>query len=137
MFLYNSKRVYIKFELSYAHILKFISIHILIIDDKKYFVVERESEKVLGPYSTVQEAKTELKEVAKNGKCRLIVEVINNVVIEDPTKIDGLDQTPANGFEKYWNDWWDINAMVKIVKPVVKYVVQNKGEIKSFVSFHA
>ena len=100
-------------------------------------MVERESEIVLGPYSTVQEAKTELKEVAKNGKSRMIVETINDVVVDDPHKIDGFDQTPANGFEKYWNDWWDINAMVKIVKPVVKYVVQNKGEIKSFVSFHA
>ena len=67
----------------------------------------------------------------------MIVETINDVVVDDPHKIDGFDQTPANGFEKYWNDWWDINAMVKIVKPVVKYVVQNKGEIKSFVSFHA
>ena len=98
--------------------------------------MERESEIVLGPYSTVQEAKTELKEVAKNGKCRLIVEVINNVVIEDPTEIDGLDQTPFNGFEKFWYNWWDIFAMVEIAKPVVRYLAQNKGEIKSFVSFN-
>ena len=97
MFLYNSKRVYIKFELSYAHILKFISIHILIIDDKKYFVVQRDPEIVKGPYSTVQEAKTELKEVAKNGQSRMIVEAINNVVKEDPWWIDGVDQTPENG----------------------------------------
>ena len=99
--------------------------------------MQRDPEIVKGPYSTVQEAKTELKEVAKNGQSRMIVEVINNVVIEDPTKIDGLDQTPANGFEKFWYNWLDINAMNKIAKTVVKYVVQNKGEIKSFVSYYA
>ena len=60
-------------------------------------MVQRDPEIVKGPYSTVQEAKTELKEVAKNGQSRMIVEAINNVVKEDPWWIDGVDQTPENG----------------------------------------
>ena len=96
-----------------------------LIDVKKYFVVQRDPVIVKGPYSTVQEAKMELKEVAKNGQSRMIVEVINNVVIEDPHIIDGLEQKPANGFEKFWKGWWDIDAMVVIVK---LFLCQNKGK---------
>ena len=88
-------------------------------------MVQRDPVIVKGPYSTVQEAKMELKEVAKNGQSRMIVEVINNVVIEDPHKIDGLDQTSANGFDNFWIAWWDINEMVAIVK---LFLCQNKGE---------
>ena len=45
-----------------------------------------------------------------------MVEVINGVIIEDPHKINGIDQMPKNGFEKNWGGWSDIKAMVKIAK---------------------
>ena len=46
----------------------------------------------------------------------MMVEVINGVIQEDPHQINGIDQTPKNGFDKYWDDWLDINKMVKLVK---------------------
>ena len=64
----------------------------------------------------LQLAKDELKEIAKNGKSRMMLEIIDGALQVNPHFINGISQTPANGFEKYWADWNDINAMVKIVK---------------------
>ena len=47
---------------------------------------------------------------------RMMVEVINGIIQEDPHQINGIDQTPINGFLKYWHDRPDINRMVKLVK---------------------
>ena len=46
----------------------------------------------------------------------MMVEVINGIIQEDPHQINGIDQTPQNGFLQYWHDWPDINKMVKLVK---------------------
>ena len=75
---------------------------------------------VKGPFSNLQEAKNELRRIARNGKMRMMVEVINGVIKEDPHKINGIDQMPDNGFEKNWGGWSDIRAMVKIARLFVK-----------------
>ena len=82
---------------------------------------------VKGPYSNLQEAKNELRRIAENGKMRMMVEVINGVIIEDPHMINGIDQIPSNGFKKYWRGWGDINRMVELAKLLVN---KNNDEIK-------
>ena len=84
--------------------------------NSEYIVVQRNPVIVKGPYSDLQSAKDELKEIAKNGGSRMMLEIIDGVLQVDPHRINGISQTPANGFEKFWYDWWDINAMVEIVK---------------------
>ena len=64
----------------------------------------------------LQLAKDELKEIAKNGKSRMMLEIIDGALQENPHFINGISQTPANGFDKWWAGWDDINAMVEIVK---------------------
>ena len=83
---------------------------------------------VKGPYSNLQEAKNELQSIAKNHKMRMMVEVLNGVIKEDPHKINGIDQKPSNGFKKWWGGWSDIKAMVKIAKLFVKTKDENKGK---------
>ena len=46
----------------------------------------------------------------------MMLEIIDGAIQVDPNYISGIAQTPANGFDKYWEDWDDINAMVEIVK---------------------
>ena len=91
-----------------------------------YIVVQRNPIIVKGPYLDIKLAKEELKEIAKNKKpwdiinghdrSRMMLEIIDGAIQVDPQIINGISQTPANGFEKYWADWNDINAMVEIVK---------------------
>ena len=64
----------------------------------------------------LQLAKDELKEIAKNGKSRMMLEIIDGELQVNPHIINGITQTPVNGFHKYWKNWHDINAMVEIVK---------------------
>ena len=64
----------------------------------------------------LQSAKDELKEIAKNGKSRMMLEIIDGALQVNPHIINGITQTPVNGFHKYWSGWNDINAMVEIVK---------------------
>ena len=71
---------------------------------------------VKGPYLDLQFAKNELTEMAKNGYSRMMVEIINGSIQVDPHTINGIDQTPSNGFSKWWSSWDDINAMLEIVK---------------------
>ena len=79
-------------------------------------VVQRNPVIVKGPYSDIQSAKDELKEIAKNGGSRMMLEIIDGAIQVDPHFINGISQTPANGFDRYGDDWWDINEMVEIVK---------------------
>ena len=46
----------------------------------------------------------------------MMLEIIDGAIQVDPHTINGIDQTLANGFDKYWEDWNDINAMVEIGK---------------------
>ena len=69
-----------------------------------------------GPYSDLQLAKDELKEIAKNNGSRMMLEIIDGKIQVDPHIINGIPQTPANGFDIFWYDWWDINEMVEIGK---------------------
>ena len=64
----------------------------------------------------LQLAKDELKEIAKNGKSRMMLEIIDGALQVNPHIINGITQTPVNGFDKWWAGWADINAMVEIVK---------------------
>jgi len=82
----------------------------------EYIVVQRNPVIVKGPYLDLQLAKDELKEIAKNGKSRMMLEIIDGALQVNPHIINGISQTPANGFDKYWAGWDDINAMVEIVK---------------------
>ena len=82
----------------------------------EYIVVQRDPVIVKGPYLDLQLAKDELKVIAKNGRSRMMLEIIDGAIQVDPHFINGISQTPANGFDKYWADWDDINAMVQIVK---------------------
>ena len=69
-----------------------------------------------GRYFDLQLAQDELKEIAKNGGSRMMLEIIDGAIQVDPNYISGIAQTPANGFDKYWAGSDDINAMVEIVK---------------------
>ena len=82
----------------------------------EYIVVQRNPVIVKGPYSDLQSAKDELTEIAKNGGSRMMLEIIGGALQVDPHFINGISQTSANGFDKYWHNWNDINAMVEIVK---------------------
>ena len=84
-----------------------------------YIVVQRSPPIVKGPYSDLQLAKNELKEIAKNGKSRMMLEIIDGAIqveYDQVHNIDGSDQIPANGFAKHWSDWYDILGMIEIAK---------------------
>ena len=87
-----------------------------IFSGSKYIVVQRNPVIVKGRYLDLQLAQDELKEIAKNGKSRMMLEIIDGAIQVDPHFINGISQKPVNGFDKYWADWYDINAMVEIVK---------------------
>ena len=70
---------------------------------------------VKGPYLNIQLAKNELKEMAKNGGSRMMLEFIHGAIKGDPHLINGISQVASNGFDTDWRDWDDINAMVAIV----------------------
>ena len=92
----------------------------------EYIVVQRNPVIVKGPYLDLQLAKEELKEIAKNKKpwdiingnerSRMMLEIIDGAIQVYPQIINGISQTLANGFDKYWKDWKDINAMIEIAK---------------------
>ena len=69
-----------------------------------------------GPYVYLELAKDKLKQIAKNGGIRMMLEIIDGAIQVDPHIINGISQTPTNGFDKYWANWNDINAMVEIGK---------------------
>ena len=96
-------------------------------------MVQRDPRIVKGPYYDLQMAKTELTKIAGNGKSRMMVEIIDGVVQKDPHYISGISQKPSEGFNKYWDDWYDINAMIAIVEQYLgKYLrcLKIKTELK-------
>ena len=101
----------------------------------EYIVVQRNPVIVKGPYLDLQLAKDKLKEIAKNGGIpepgsttgsRMMLEIIDGEIQVDPHFINGISQTPANGFDKYWADWSDIHLMVEIGKAWT-WVTQGKN----------
>ena len=89
---------------------------IFIFSESQYIVVQRNPVIVKGPYFDLQLAKDELEEISKSGGSRMMLEIIDGELQVDPQYINGIAQTPANGFYKKWANWDDINAMVVIVK---------------------
>ena len=87
-----------------------------IFSGSEYIVVQSNPVIVKGPYLDLQLAKDELKGIAKKGGSRMMLEIIDGAIQDDPHFINGISQTPANGFNNYWADWHDINAMIEIVK---------------------
>ena len=83
--------------------------------DSTYILVQRNPPTVKGPYSNIQFAKNELKEMAKDGGSRMMLEFIHGAIKGDPHWINGISQVASNGFDTEWGDWPDINAMVAIV----------------------
>ena len=84
-----------------------------------YIVVQRSPPIVKGPYSDLQSSKNELKEIAKNGKSRMMLEIIDGAIqveYDQVHNIDGRDQIAANGFDKHWSDWHDILGMIEIAQ---------------------
>ena len=67
----------------------------------------------------LQFAKNELKEISKNNKSRMMVEINNGSIQMDPHTINGINQTSSNGFDKWWSNWDDINTMLEIAKQYV------------------
>ena len=59
----------------------------------------------------------------------MMLEIIDGEIQVDPHKINGISQTPANGFDKKWSNWAVINAMVEIVK---QHVGNNTVQIPYF-----
>ena len=46
----------------------------------------------------------------------MMIVLIDGAIQANPHFIIGISQIPANGFEKFWQDYNDIDAMVEIVK---------------------
>ena len=70
---------------------------------------------ILGPYSNLQHAKDVLSGIPKTN-ARWIFEMIDCVIQSDPHKINGIEQSSSNGFQKYWWGWKMINDMLAIAK---------------------
>lgn len=85
-----------------------------------YVVVEDE---VVGRFCSVEEAKNRLRDVEGNdgeGPCRMVVEIVNGEVEDDPHWIDGEKQGDGidAGFNKYWSNWEDIKKMTDAAREV-------------------
>ena len=70
--------------------------------------------------------------MAKNNFSRMMVEIINGSIQVDPHTINGIDQTPSNGFNKWWSGWDDINAMLEIAKQYMGKNITNPLKPKLF-----
>ena len=46
----------------------------------------------------------------------MMLEIIDGAIQVDPHFINGISQTPANGFDKHWSDWHDILEMIEIAQ---------------------
>ena len=69
---------------------------------------------VVGSFRDLEEAKQVLAQLSQGS--RLVAEMRNWKVLEDPHQIAGQGQNPTNGFNKYWTGWDDINRMIALVK---------------------
>ena len=82
---------------------------------------------VLGPYSNLQHAKDVLNSIPETSS-RCIFEMIDCVIQSDPHKINGIEQSSSNGFQKYWAGWTMINAMLAIAKEHINSRICKKGQ---------
>ncbi|CAB9513303.1 expressed unknown protein [Seminavis robusta] len=82
----------------------------------RFLVIEGTN--VKGKYAKLDDAKAKLKTI-KNGN-RMIAEVKETKVLENPHRIAGQAQEPDLGFNKYWGGWNDIKKMVEAAKSYVK-----------------
>ena len=46
----------------------------------------------------------------------MMVEIYDGAIQVDPHKINGIKQLPSNGFDKWWKNWGEINAMINLAK---------------------
>ena len=69
---------------------------------------------VVGSFRDLEEAKQVLAQLSQGS--RLVAEMRNWKVLEDPHQIAGQNQNPENGFNKHWTGWDDINRMIALVK---------------------
>ncbi len=68
--------------------------------------------RVVDRYDYLFDARRALRHHKKVSRC--IFEVRGDVVQRDPHTIGGVEQSPANGFDRYWNNWDDIYRMRRI-----------------------
>ena len=101
--------------------------HFISDSSQEYILVQNNPSIVKGPFLDLQFAKNELKEIAKNNKSRMMIEIINGSIQMDPHTISGIDQSASNGFDKWWSGWDDINAMLEIA---TQYRSKNTDPLK-------
>ena len=87
---------------------------------RKYIVIGKNPPEIRGPFDDLENAKSELNNLAyENGGSRLILEIINGFLQDTYNgvhSINGQDQNPSNGFNQLWNDWNDVMDMINIYK---------------------
>ena len=77
---------------------------------------------VVGRFSDLNKAKEELGKHTSGS--RLIAELKDGKLVEDPHQIAGEDQLPENGYNKHWSDSVDIHRMIEAAKSYGKYDLQ-------------
>eukprot|EP00756_Hemistasia_phaeocysticola_P031978 Hpha_TRINITY_DN16386_c3_g14::TRINITY_DN16386_c3_g14_i1::g.62669::m.62669 len=91
--------------------------------ENAFYVVGKS--RVLGTFDTVEEARQFLNKTFTRGQddrgtesSRLVAEVKDGVLHEDPHTVGGLNQGGGAkaGFNKWWWDWSDIKVLMAIVK---------------------
>eukprot|EP00928_Gymnodinium_smaydae_P097279 TRINITY_DN876_c0_g3_i1.p1 TRINITY_DN876_c0_g3~~TRINITY_DN876_c0_g3_i1.p1 ORF type:complete len:1335 (+),score=312.08 TRINITY_DN876_c0_g3_i1:2060-6064(+) len=88
----------------------------------RYCVVRLSGNKVLGPYSSVTDARTELnKQTGSWSNRQMVCEMGLAGAKADPHKIGGLVQNEAGGFNKYWGGWDDIKKMNSLCESKCNY----------------
>lgn len=70
------------------------------------------AKRIISHHTRLFDAMKELRRHRSGSRC--IFEVKNKKLVSDPHKIAGFAQIPRNGFNKYWNDWYDIRRMHRI-----------------------
>lgn len=65
-------------------------------------------------FSDLEQAKAKLHQYSRGS--RMIAEIKDGWLQTDPHTINGIAQTPENGFRKYWHDWNDINSMLTVAR---------------------
>jgi len=94
---------------------------------------------VKGAYISVTKAKAALQTYpSASPPSRLICEVIDGLVQTDPHTVAGENQGGgvAAGWNKWWNDWDDINVMLDVCRsyitghPIREYVLVEGNEVK-------
>jgi len=82
-----------------------------------FCVAKANKNAVVGPYATLDAAKSELnKAQGSYSNQQMICEMTNSGAKGDPHYVGGENQggDAAHGFNKYWNDWAAINKMNKM-----------------------